>query len=394
MCSISFNQKENEYLVRLEGRIDSDNSPNVEQAIDQAIPQGEKRKVTMDLLKLEYISSAGLRAILKAKKNYHDVKLVNVQPVVYEVFETTGFTAMMPIAKVLREISLEGCEQIGYGMTGLVYRMDIDTVVKVFYPEISKETAERERNSAKIAFTCGFPTAISFELATCNGCYAIIFEQLKAKTVSELINANPEKVEEYGIRMGRLLKEIHSLKTEDERLNDIKALYIERSRKMREWLTEDETAVLVGLYESLPDTGTMLHGDFHSKNIMEQNDELLMIDMGDVGYGHPLLDWAGVYLTHIAINIQEPNGTLKTIGLEKEKADIIWRKMLETYFNTTDDDVIDRKVKLIRLYGMAKSSLVPVLAPNFPEQYKEKVIEVTRETVIPMIRQYNMEIDF
>ena len=87
MCSISFNQKENEYLVKLEGRIDSDNSRNVEQAIDQAIPQGEKRKVTMDLLKLEYISSAGLRVILKAKRNYHDVKLVNVQPVVYEVFE-------------------------------------------------------------------------------------------------------------------------------------------------------------------------------------------------------------------------------------------------------------------------------------------------------------------
>lgn len=39
MCSVSFNQKENEYLVKLEGRIDSDNSRNVEQAINQAIPQ-------------------------------------------------------------------------------------------------------------------------------------------------------------------------------------------------------------------------------------------------------------------------------------------------------------------------------------------------------------------
>lgn len=394
MCDISYKQKENEYLVRLEGRINSENAANVEQEIERSIPDGENIKVIMDLLDLKYISSAGLRVILKAKKKYQNVKLVNVQPDVYDVFETTGFTAMMPISKVLREISIENCEQIGYGMTGLVYRMDMDTLVKVFHSGISRETAENERNSAKSAFVCGIPTAISYELATCNGCYAIIFEQLKAKTVSEMINENPEKVEEYGIRMGKLLKEIHSLKPADGRLNDIKALYIERCRKMREWLTEEETEELVKLYERLPDTGTLLHGDFHSKNIMEQNGELLLVDMGDVGYGHPILDWAGTYLSYIAINRQQPDGTLQTLGLEKEKADIIWRKMLETYFGTTDDAVLDKKAELIRLYGMAKSSLVPVLAPNFSEEYRQFVIKATKETIIPTLRQSDLEIDF
>ena len=279
-------------------------------------------------------------------------------------------------------------------MTGIVYRMDIDTLVKVFHPGISREAAECERDSAKIAFMCGIPTAISYELATCNGCYAIIFEQLKAKTVSEMINANPDKVEEYGIRMGKLLKEMHSLEAHNERLNNIKTQYIERSRKMREWLTEEETEELVKLYERLPDTGTILHGDFHSKNIMEQNGELLLIDMGDVGYGHPVLDWAGMYLSYIAINVQQPDGTLQTMGLEKEKADLIWRKMLETYFDTTDDATLKRKVELIRLYGIAKSSLVPLLAPNFPEEYKQKVIEYTKETVIPLLKQSDIIIDF
>ena len=394
MCNISFKQKENEYLVRLEGKINSENAANVEQEIERSIPDGDNIKVTMDLLELEYISSAGLRVILKAKKKYRDVKLVNVQPDVYDVFETTGFTVMMPISKVLREISVENCEQIGYGLTGFVYRMDMDTLVKVFNPGISRETAESERNSAKAAFICGIPTAISYELATCNGCYAIIFEQLKAKTVSEMINADPEKVEEYGSRMGRLLKEIHSQKPADGQLNDIKALYIERCRKMREWLTEEETEELVKLYERLPDTGTLLHGDFHSKNIMEQNGELILIDMGDVGHGHPLLDWAGTYLTYISINQKQTDGSLQTVGLEKANADIVWRKMLETYFDTTDDEVLNRKVEIIRLYGMAKSSLMTVLAPNFPEEYKKMSIKAAKETIIPTIRQSGIEINF
>lgn len=394
MHYISLEQKENEYLVRLKGRIDSSNSQELQQEIEHSIPKDEGIKVTMDLFELEYISSAGLRVILKAKKDYKEVRLVNLQPVVYDVFETTGFTAMMPVSKVLREISIEGCEPIGYGMTGFVYRMDLDTLVKVFHPGISRETAEQERNSAKIAFTCGIPTAISYELATCNGCYAIIFEQLKAKTVSEMIGEHPEKADEYGIRMGRLLKEMHSQKMEDGRLNDIKAQYIERSRKMREWLTEEETETLVKLYEKLPDTRTMLHGDFHSKNIMEQDGELLLIDMGDAGIGHPILDWAGMYLTYIAINREQPDGSLKSVGLEKEKADRIWRKMLETYFDTTEDAVISRKEEIIRLYGMAKSCLVPVLAPNFPEEYKQKTVKAAKETVIPFIRQSDTFVDF
>lgn len=394
MYHIAFDQKENECVIRLEGRVDSSNSHEVMLEIEQAIPKQDEMKVIMDLCKLEYISSAGLRIILKMKKDCQEVKLVNVLPGIYDVLEETGFTSMLPVSKALREVSIEGCEEIGFGMTGRVYRLDMDTLIKVFYPGISLETAENERNAAKTAFISGIPTAISYELATCNGCYAIIFEQLKAKTVSELIQANPEKTEEYGIRMGRLLKRIHTQKAADGRAKDIKAKYIERCRKMREWLTEEETQTLVDLHRGLPDTQTLLHGDFHSKNIMEQDGELLLIDMGDVGCGHPILDWAGIYLSFIAINRQQPNGTLQTLGLNKEQADTLWRKMLETYFDTTSDGVIRQKEEVIRLYGMARSCLVPVFAPNFPEEYKQKAVMAAKEVVIPLIRRSDITVDF
>ena len=111
MHHIFFEQKENEYLVKLEGRIDSNNSREVEQEIAQTIPKGKEIKVVMDFLNLEYISSAGLRVILKVKKDYQSVRVINVQPAVYDVFESTGFTAIIPITKVLREISIEGANR-------------------------------------------------------------------------------------------------------------------------------------------------------------------------------------------------------------------------------------------------------------------------------------------
>lgn len=394
MYHISFDQKENECFIRLEGRIDSSNAHDVMLEMERAIPRQDGIKVNTDFQNLEYISSAGLRVILKLKKDYQEVKLVNVPPAVYDILEATGFTSMLPVSKVLREISIQGCEELGFGMTGRVYRLDMDTLVKVFYPGISLETAENERNAAKTAFISGIPTAISYELATCGGCYAIIFEQLKAKTVSELIQANPEMIEEYGIRMGRLLKQIHTRKAADGRAKDIKAKYVDRCMKMREWLTEEETQTLVDLHKGLPDTQTLLHGDFHSKNVMEQDGELLLIDMGDVGCGHPILDWAGIYLSYIAMNRQQPNGTLQTLGLNKEQADILWRKMLETYFDTASDKEIRRKEEIIRLYGMARSCLVPVFAPNFPEEYKQQSVKAAKEVVIPLIRRSDTTVDF
>ena len=51
---------------------------------------------------MEYISSAGLRIILRLIKSKRSVKMINVSPEVYEVFEVTGFTEMMTVEKAFR----------------------------------------------------------------------------------------------------------------------------------------------------------------------------------------------------------------------------------------------------------------------------------------------------
>ena len=98
-----------EKLITLSGKIDSSNAHEEELRITNEL-DGFKGKIIIDVKDLKYISSAGLRVILKIKKLYKDTKIINCNSEVYEIFEMTGFTQMMYIKKAIKSISIDGCE--------------------------------------------------------------------------------------------------------------------------------------------------------------------------------------------------------------------------------------------------------------------------------------------
>ncbi len=121
----------NSASVALTGRIDSNNAAAVEQDILKQL-EGFEGQVVLEAQNLEYISSAGLRVILRLKKNWPDLKITGVNSDVYEILDMTGFTEMMTVEKAYRVVSVEGCEEIGRGANGTIYRIDQDNVVKVY----------------------------------------------------------------------------------------------------------------------------------------------------------------------------------------------------------------------------------------------------------------------
>ena len=146
-------------LVRVQGSVDSSNAAQFEEELLGAI-SGDK--LTIDAEDLTYISSAGLRVLLKAKKALsEDLKMINVGPEVYDILDMTGFTQILTIQKAIRRISVEGLNVIGRGQTASVYRLDADTIVKVFRPGIDFGMVQNEIARSKVAFMHGIPTAIS-----------------------------------------------------------------------------------------------------------------------------------------------------------------------------------------------------------------------------------------
>ena len=99
-------------MYQIKGKIDSTNALEFEKEIMAAKP------TEIDASKLEYISSAGLRVLLKLTKTVGEVNIVNASPEVYEIFDVTGFTSILNVKKALREISVEGKEIIGKGGNG------------------------------------------------------------------------------------------------------------------------------------------------------------------------------------------------------------------------------------------------------------------------------------
>ena len=81
-----------------EGRLDTMTAPELEAELKASMPDAET--LIMDFSKLEYISSAGLRVLLSAHKamsSKNGMKITNVNEIVQEVFEVTGFTDVLTI---------------------------------------------------------------------------------------------------------------------------------------------------------------------------------------------------------------------------------------------------------------------------------------------------------
>ncbi len=93
-------------IYKLNGRLDSNTSQGFEKKIFDAISDGSKNMI-VDFKDLDYISSAGLRVILKATKalNREDGKIMlcSMQDYVKEVFEIAGFDSFLPIVGSMDE---------------------------------------------------------------------------------------------------------------------------------------------------------------------------------------------------------------------------------------------------------------------------------------------------
>ena len=80
------------------GRLDTQTSPELENELDSVL--SGLKELTFDFANLEYVSSAGLRVILKAQKAMNaqgSMKLTGVNDSIMEVFDITGFLDILTI---------------------------------------------------------------------------------------------------------------------------------------------------------------------------------------------------------------------------------------------------------------------------------------------------------
>ncbi|MBQ6505644.1 MAG: anti-sigma factor antagonist [Flexilinea sp.] len=341
----------NTLTIFLEGKIDSTSAPALEEEINQVRQNCTAGTIILDCDKLEYTTSAGLRVILRLKQEVDDTRLINVHTEIYDIFDMTGFTEMMTVEKAYRVISVEGCEVIGQGANGKIYRIDRDTIVKVFLNADALEEIHRQRELARTAFVLGVPTAIPFDVVRIeSGGLGSVYELLNATSYAKLLIKGEKSLDEVAEMSVKMLKLIHSKEVKPGSMPDMKAVALDWADFLKDYLSEDLYTKLHALIDAIPTDMHMMHGDYHLKNVMLQNGESLLIDMDTLCHGHPIFELASIYNAYEGYSVLNHAIVKDFLGINFETASAFWRKSLELYLETDDETIlndVENKAKII-----------------------------------------------
>ena len=377
--------KRSDTCIVLSGRIDSQNAAGVEQEIVSLLDGYNGAALTVDAEALEYISSAGLRVLLRLRKQHADMEIVNVRSEVYEIFEMTGFTEMMHIAKAYRHVSVDGCEVIGQGANGKVYRLDPETIVKVYYNPDALPDIHRERELARTAFVLGIPTAIPYDVVRVGDGYGSVFELLNAKSFAKLIAADPEGLDGYVQQFVDLMKLIHGTTVKPGVMPDMKAVALDWADFLQEYLPEEAWRKLHDLIAAVPDQLTMLHGDYHTKNVMLQNGEVILIDMDTLCTGHPVFELASVFNAFVGFSELDPSVAMEFQGFSRETCHAVWDKTLHLYFGTDDEETLRARAEQAMLIGYTRLMRRTIRRNGFETETGRRAIACYRDHILDLL---------
>lgn len=371
--------------LSLIGRVDSTNAPAAEAQLEAARNANAHDTVVLDTERLEYISSAGLRVILRLRKNEPTLSIINASPEVYDILDMTGFTEMMPVSKAYRKIEVDNCEVIGQGANGKVYRIDPDTIVKVYLNPDSLPDIHRERELARRAFVLGIPTAIPYDVVKVGEGYGSVFELLNAKSFASLIKAEPEHLDDYIELSVNLLRKIHSTVVRPGDMPDMRDVAIGWAEFLREYLPQDKGEKLVSLVRAVPVDYHMLHGDYHQKNVMMQNGEVLLIDMDTLCHGHPVFELASMFNAYVGFSTLDHSAVEKFLGISYETANTIWSRSLAMYLGTDDPARIAEVENKAKLVGYTRLMRRLIRRHGLETEEGRAEVEIYRENILSLL---------
>ncbi|MBR4142344.1 MAG: phosphotransferase, partial [Firmicutes bacterium] len=223
------------------------------------------------------------------------------------------------------------------------------TIVKVYTDPDALPDINKERELARTAFILGIPTAIPYDVVRVGDLYGTVFELLNAKSFAELLMHDRENADHYITQLADLLKLIHSTKVKPGSMPDMKETVLGWVDFLKDYLEEPVWKKLRALTEAVPAQDTMLHGDFHAKNVMMQNGEVILIDMDTLCMGHPVFEMGSIFNAYTGFYVTSPERRGAFIGLDAEMAEQVWNGLLLHYADGDEDKAkkIEQRAALI-----------------------------------------------
>ena len=380
--NVTYRIDKNILYIAIEGRIDASNATQAEEQMLSIKSENSDKNTVIDAEGLEYISSAGLRIILRLRRDEPKLAIINVAPDVYDVLDMTGFTDMLTVEKAYKRMSIDGCEFIAKGANGAVYRYDDETIIKTYYSKDALPEIMRERENARRAFVLGVNTAIPYGIVRVGDGYGTVTELLNAVNVTKLICDDPENLEKPVEYYVELLKSIHAIEAEEGDFPNMRDRALKWAEFVSEYVPREQGDKLKAMLKALPSKNILLHGDYHTNNVMVQNGEPLLIDMDTMCVGHPIFEFGSMYNAFLGFSELDHGAILKFMGYDRNTSEKFWNMVLKKYLNTDDErickDVEDKArvigyTRLLRRYVRRTNEAG---ADELADYYRKRLIEI------------------
>lgn len=265
----------------------------------------------------------------------------------------------------MKEINIDGCPVIGTGTFGKVYRIDADTVAKVYDDPANLPLIEEEQEISRRAFIKGIPTAIPFGIAKVGKTYASLFELLEARNCNDFLISHPQKSDSIIAEYAALVRRLHTIQSASGEFPDTRDVYLGYLECMKEYIPGELYAALEDFVKAVPQSNYLVHGDIQMKNIMLSNNEMFLIDMNTLSAGDIVFEFAGLYRTYIAFNEREPGNSDRFLGLTADTC----RKI---YYKTAELCGIEPERRDILILGWMRYLHVVMIELSSPDRFSVK----------------------
>lgn len=153
---------------------------------------------------------------------------------------------------------------------------------------------------------------------------------------------------------------MHSIEVEPGELPDLKEQVLGWTDFVKDELSPENAAKLHSLVESLPDSRNMLHGDYHTNNVMVQDGEGILIDMDTLSVGHPILELGSMFNAFVGFADLDHDVTMQFFGFSYETGVRFWHLSLARYLGTDDPEkinAVEDKAKIIGYTRLLRRSM-------------------------------------
>lgn len=232
-----------------------------------------------------------------------------------------------------KTVNLQEWEPFGGGGFGISYynKTDDSVILKLNKPSVTEDVARKEFLRSKAVYNMGIPSAEPYEFVTDGERYGMIVQRIQGKeSFGRIIESHPERLEELAGITADYAKALHRLPCDTKVFDSVPL----RTRKMiaaSSGIPDDIKTRLLGYIDDLEPVTTCLHGDINPCNIVIAQNKVYWIDLGDFGYGDPLMDFC--ILAHL--HQLGPNPLLRNLfHMDRKALKLFYEAVGKQYFGS------------------------------------------------------------